>query len=110
MSNLTYIKTSHMDTLFLLFFQNMKGYLSFESGTPLCCRCCSWENGCGPILPKWTENGELFPKMLFLVSTIKYISILVTALTYILHCLHWNTLFFFSTFFLKNTQQRIVAT
>jgi hypothetical protein len=32
-------------------------YLSFESGAPLCCRCCSWKNGCGPLIPKWTENA-----------------------------------------------------
>lgn len=24
-------------------------YLSFEDGSPLCCRCCSWENGGGPV-------------------------------------------------------------
>ena len=32
-------------------------YLLFEDGTPTCCRCCSWKNGCGPLMPKWTENA-----------------------------------------------------
>ena len=33
-------------------------YLSFESGSPLCCRCCSWEDGCGPVVPEWTQNAS----------------------------------------------------
>ena len=34
-------------------------YLLFEEGTPQCCRCCSWANGCGPTRPAWTENATL---------------------------------------------------
>ena len=47
-----------------------------------------------------TRKGKCFPKILFLVSTMKYIYILVTALTYI-KLSSWNTLFFCSTFFGK---------
>ena len=32
-------------------------YLQFETGTPTCCRCCSWANGCGPLKMEWTENA-----------------------------------------------------
>ena len=32
-------------------------YLQFEDGSPICCRCCSWANGCGPLAPAWTENA-----------------------------------------------------
>lgn len=32
----------------------------FALGTQItCCRCCSWKNGCGPLMPKWTENCSL---------------------------------------------------
>ena len=48
------------------------------------------------------DPGACFQKMLFVVSTMKYIYILVTALTYILHCFHWITLFFFYFFFGKH--------
>lgn len=33
-------------------------YLNFESGSPTCCRCCSWKDGCGPVLPEWTANAS----------------------------------------------------
>ena len=23
-----------------------------------CCTCCSWKQGCGPILPQWTKNAR----------------------------------------------------
>ena len=29
-------------------------YLVYQDA---CCRCCSWANGCGPIVPSWTENA-----------------------------------------------------
>jgi len=32
-------------------------YLLFDDGPTTCCRCCSWENGCGPLAPQWTENA-----------------------------------------------------
>jgi hypothetical protein len=36
-------------------------YLSFDDAIPgtrtTCCRCCSWENGCGPLMPKWTDSA-----------------------------------------------------
>ena len=41
--------------------------------------------------------------MIVLISTIKYIYILVSNLTYIIHLFHWNTLFFFFYFFFLET-------
>jgi hypothetical protein len=32
-------------------------YLNFDDGSPICCRCCSWANGCGPLVPRWTDNA-----------------------------------------------------
>ena len=29
-------------------------YLVYQDA---CCRCCSWANGCGPVVPSWTVNA-----------------------------------------------------